>query len=407
MIIKIVMTRLLGTEGIGIYMLISPTFMLLIALAQLGLPTAISKIVAENKVKSKNLIFSIIPFSLIINLVIIIVMLFISSFIANNLLHEPRSYYALICTGLVLPFISISSILRGYFFGKQRMIPHVVSNVTEDIVRLIIIILGLPLFLSRGVEIAVAFIVLSNIFSELTSIIVLFFFIPKGFKLEKDDFMPQKKNVKNILNIALPTTSSRLIGNIGHFLEPIILTTLLLKSGYSNNFIVKEYGIINGYVLPLILLPSFFTMAISQALVPIVSNSYSNGKIDITKRRIKQAIFFSLLIGIPSTLIFEFFPEFLLKFIYKTNEGITYIKFLAPICLLHYVQSPISSSLQAMGKAKDSMKGTLYGMLIRTLLLSLLCICKIGLWGLIITIAFNIIFVTIYDYLKVKKYLKS
>lgn len=219
--------------------------------------------------------------------------------------------------------------------------------------------------------------------------------------------MPQKQNVKNILNIALPTTSSRLIGNIGHFLEPIILTTLLLKSGYSNNFIVKEYGIINGYVLPLILLPSFFTMAISQALVPIVSNSYSNGKIDITKRRIKQAIFFSLLIGIPSTLIFEFFPEFLLKFIYKTNEGITYIKFLAPICLLHYVQSPISSSLQAMGKAKDSMKGTLYGMLIRTLLLSLLCICKIGLWGLIITIAFNIIFVTIYDYLKVKKYLKS
>ena len=52
MLIKIVMTRLIGTEGIGIYMLISPTFMLLISLAQLGFPIAISKIVAEDRVNN-------------------------------------------------------------------------------------------------------------------------------------------------------------------------------------------------------------------------------------------------------------------------------------------------------------------------------------------------------------------
>ena len=66
MLIKIVMTRLIGTEGIGIYMLISPTFMLLISLAQLGFPIAISKIVAEDRVNNKNIVFSIIPISLLI-----------------------------------------------------------------------------------------------------------------------------------------------------------------------------------------------------------------------------------------------------------------------------------------------------------------------------------------------------
>ncbi len=406
MIIKIVMTRLIGTEGIGIYMLISPTFMLLIALAQLGFPVAISKIVAENKSKSKNLIFSIIPISLFINLLIIIFMIFASGYIANNLLHEPRSYYALVCTGLVLPFISISSILRGYFFGKQKMIPHVVSNITEDIIRLIVIAIGIPIFLTKGIEVAVAFIVLSNIISEVTSILVLFFFIPKNFKLEKNDFIPQKNNIKNIFSISLPTTGSRLIGNVGHFLEPIILTTLLLKTGYSNNFIVREYGIINGYVMPLILLPSFFTSAISQALLPIVSNSYSNNKNKYTKTKIKQACFISLLIGIPATILFELFPDVLLKSIYNTNEGILYIKVLAPICLLHYIQAPITSSLQAMGKAKDGMKGTLIGMILRTIILTICCLFKIGLWPLIIAVAFNIIFVTIYDLKKVKKYLK-
>ena len=49
MVIKIVMTRLIGVEGMEIYMLISPTFMLLIGLAQFGFPIAISKLVSENK----------------------------------------------------------------------------------------------------------------------------------------------------------------------------------------------------------------------------------------------------------------------------------------------------------------------------------------------------------------------
>ena len=54
MLIKIVMTRLIGTEGIGLYMLIMPTFTLLIAVAQLGMPVAISKLVAEDKRNNKN-----------------------------------------------------------------------------------------------------------------------------------------------------------------------------------------------------------------------------------------------------------------------------------------------------------------------------------------------------------------
>ena len=228
MIIKIATNRLIGTEGLGLYMLITPTFMLLITIAQLGFPTAISKLVAEDKWNNKNLVFSIIPFSLIINLIIILILLFSSKFIAINLLHENRIINSLKCIGFVLPFISISSILRGYFFGKEKMIPHIVSNITEDIIRLITLVIGIPIFLKYGIENAVNFIVLSNIISELTSIFVLFFFLPKKFKLKKEDLIPKKNNITNILNISIPTTSSRIIGNIGYFLEPVILTFFFL-----------------------------------------------------------------------------------------------------------------------------------------------------------------------------------
>ena len=407
MLIRIVMTRLIGTEGIGIYMLISPTFMLLIAIAQLGLPVAISKLVSEDKKNNKNLILSIIPIALIINLIIMLFLIFTSRFLAYYLLKEPRTYYALICIGFVLPFISISNIIRGYFFGKQRMFPHVLSNITEDIIRLITIIIGVPLFLLKGMEYAVAFLILSNIFSELTSIIVLFIFLPKKFNLTKKDFILNITDIKDVLSISLPTTGSRLIGNIGYFFEPIILTFCLLKSGYTNHFIIYQYGIINGYVMPLLLLPSFFTLAISQALIPVVSYAYSHNNLKYTKNKIKQALFLSLLIGIPVTIFFELIPELPLKIIYNTTEGINYIRTLAPIFLLHYIQSPLTSSLQAMGKAKSAMKGTFQGMLIRTMLLFICSLLKIGLWGLIIAISSNIIYVTLHHALEIKKTLKK
>lgn len=403
MIIKIVLARLIGTEGMGIYMLISPSFMLLMAISQLGFPVAISKLVSEDKNNNKNLVFSVIPISIIINIIIIIGLFFSSSYISNNLLHDSRSYYALICIGFVLPFISISSILRGYYFGKQNMIPHVISNITEDIIRLICLIIGIPLFIKFGIEYAVAFVVLTNIFSELTSILVLFFFLPKNFSLTKKDLSLNKKNIKSVFDIGIPTTMSRIIGIIGYFFEPIILTSVLIKIGYSNNFIVNEYGILNGFIMPLILLPSFFTMAISQALIPNVSKAYSNGHYKYTKNKINLAIILSLMIGIPATIIFEIIPEIPMKLIYNTTVGIDYIKILAPICLFHYIQSPLTSSLQAMGKAKEAMNGTLIGTIVRIISLFLLCHLKIGLWALVWSSAINMIVVTIHQYICVNK----
>lgn len=405
MIIKVVLTRKIGTTGIGIYMMIMPTYTLLISLAQLGFPVAISKLVAEDKYNNKKLVLGLIPISLFINMVIIILLFIFSGFISTNLLHEERTYLGLISIGFVLPFVSISSILRGYMFGKERMLPHIISNIIEDFIRLLLIIFVTPLILPKGIEYTVSFIILIAILSELSTIIIFMFCLPKNIHVR--EFKPDKKSVKNVLSISLPTTGSRIIGSIGYFFEPIILSFVLINTGYSNDFIINEYGVLNGYVMPLLLLPSFFTMAISQALIPVISKSFSNKNYKYTKNKIKQAIFFSLLVGIPATIIFFFFPNIPLNLLYNTDLGIDYIRFLAPICLLHYIQAPIVSSLQAMGKAKIAMKGTLYGMIIRTITLFTFSYLKIGIWGLIIAIGSNMIFVTLYQIKQVKRQLNA
>lgn len=405
MFIKIMMSRLIGTEGLGLYMMVLPTFSLFIGIGQFGLPTALSKLVAEKRKNNIKLFFSILPITLFINLLLIISIIVIAPVLANNLLHDPRCYLPILAIAVVIPFTSLSSICRSYFFGKEKMMPHVISNLLEDIVRLILMIVGIPFFLPKGLEYAVCYIILSNVISEGASILVLFLFLPKKIQLKKEDLIPKKDYMKESLSIGIPNTTGRLLGSIGYFLEPILLTTTLLALGYSSKFITTEYGILSGYVMPLLLLPSFFTMAISQALLPLVSREYTRGNYTFVTRKIKQAILYSLAIGIPVTIFFVIFPEFPLKLIYHTNEGISYMRFLAPVCLFQYIQSPLSSCLDAMGKSRDAMVATTIGVVIRSIFLVLLSLLNIGLWGLIIAISLNVFAVTFYSLKKVRSYL--
>lgn len=405
MFIKIMMSRLIGTEGLGLYMMVLPTFSLFIGIGQFGLPTALSKLVAEKRKNNIKLFFSILPISLFINLLLIITIIVIAPVLANNLLHDPRCYLPILAIAVVIPFTSLSSICRSYFFGKEKMVPHVVSNLLEDLVRLTLMIIGIPFFLPKGLEYAVCYIILSNVISEGVSILVLFLFLPKKIQLKKEDLIPKKDYMKESLSIGIPNTTGRLFGSIGYFLEPILLTTTLLSLGYSSKFITTEYGILSGYVMPLLLLPSFFTMAISQALLPVVSREYTRGNYTFVRRKIKQAILYSLAIGIPVTIFFIIFPELPLKLIYHTNEGISYMRFLAPVCLFQYIQSPLSSCLDAMGRSRDAMIGTTIGVIIRSIFLVLLSLLNIGLWGLIIAISLNVLAVTFYSLKKVRSYL--
>ena len=157
--------------------------------------------------------------------------------------------------------------------------------------------------------------------------------------------------------------------------------------------------------MPLILLPSFFTGAISSALLPIISKSYAAKNYGYTVKKIKQAIYISLAIGIPFTLFIMINPELPLMFLYKTTLGSNYIRFFAPFCLLHYIQSPLTTSMQGVGSAKDAMIDTLIGMIIRTISLIILSILHIGLYSLLIASGLNIAYITIRHYTKIKKLL--
>ena len=394
MVIKIALARSIGNDGIGIYMMILPTFNLFITLSTLSLSTSLGKLIAEKR-SSKKVIFSSIPFTMIYNFFLMIILIFLSKFISNTLLNNSITYYPILCISFTLPIIALSGILKGYFFGKNNMFPYTFENICEQIVRLLFIIFIVPKLLNISLIVAISSLVLVNILSEGIAIIVMLLFIPNK-SLDKESFKVDKNIVKDVLNISIPSTGSRLIGSISYFLEPIILTYAMLKSGSGLSLITSEYGIVTGYVYALLLIPSFFTMAISTSLLPIISKNYAERNMRIVKKGLSQGMLFSLLIGCFFTILFMLFPNYILKFIYNTTLGSDYVRLIAPFFIFHYIQGPLTTYLQAINKAKCAMYGTLLGSIIKNILLFVLAICNYKIWSLIISTIVNILIVTIH-----------
>ncbi len=406
MVIKVVMTRIVGVEGVSLYMLVLPTFNLFMCLSQLGFPIAISKLVSEDRHNNKSIISSVCFLSVGINLLLMIIIILFAPYLSTTLLKEPKTYLPILAIGLVLPFDSLSSILRGYFFGKEKMFPHVISLITEQLSRIAMLILVIPTLLDKSIVYAVSGLILINMISEFVSFAVLFIFLPNKFNFRKSDFKINYHYIKDVLDISLPTTGGRLIGSISYFFEPIILTFFLSRF-YDINYIILEYGVIEGYVMPLILLPSFFTLAISNSLLPVISKNYVRGNKKYITSKLKQALSFSLIIGLSVVILVFVFPEFFLKLLYNTNHGSRYLRFIAPAFIIYYLQAPLASFLQAIGKSNDVMCDNILGIISKTVIIILCSFFKIGLYAFCLGVIANILITTFGHIRHIKKAIKK
>lgn len=406
-IIRIIYTRIVGAEVLGLYSLVTPTYSLLVTIATLALPTTISKLIAENKHNNLKIISTSTILIMAINFVVVLFMLFSAKFVAVNLLHEERCYLLIIAMSLTFPIISISCIIKGYFYGKQNMVPNVVSNIIEELVRGTLIYLFVPSIMARSEILAAASLFIISFFEEVISIFVNLLFLPKYIKIRKNDLIPDKYTLKNILNISLPTVSSRIIGNIGYFFEPIILTNLLLFSGYTNNYILVEYGAYNAYSIAILTVPSFFITAISSSLIPEVSKNYLQCNYRCMKKRLKEALTFALFIGISYSIILMFFGDTILNFLYNTHLGINYINILAPIFPLFYIENILISYLQALDKAHITMKITIIGVIVKLVVLASTSLMHIGMYSLIASEIANIFLVVFLNIYYVHKFTKK
>ncbi len=413
---RIFLARIIGAEGMGLYQMAVPTLYLVITLTQFGLPIAISKLVAEasaqNDHKKVKAILKISLFLVsILSVVFTATMIIGAPMISKHLLTDERAYYSLIGIAPIVPIVAISSIIRGYFQGKQNMTPTASSQIIEQVVRICLALALASYFLPMGVEYAAAAAMVGVVIGEFVGMLSLVYQF-RGTRMKEiwagsrlnQAIKRHAETWKGLLRIAVPVTSGRLIGSLTFWVEPIIVAQSLAIAGLTTAAATTYYGQLQGMAIPLLTFPTFFTYSLAVSLVPAVAEAHAQKNWAMVHRRIHQSLRLALVIGAPFTVILYIFAEPLCEVIYGSAEVGSIMKLMVPFCLFLYFQGPLAATLQGLDYAQVAMKNSIYGAILKTFAIYILASNPaVGTKGITIAISIGIVIVTLLHFFSVAK----
>lgn len=405
---RIIMSRELGIDAVSIYSLINPIFVFFITLVTFSLPTTISTLISKYPLKTKKIFITSLLLTIIFNIIFIIILSFSYEYFALNILHNNQTIYSLKLLSIVVPLTTISSLIKGYYMGKKELILTSTSSLIEECSRLISTILLLEFFKNFNNSIKATFFILVLIIGEIIQTSYLLLSSGKKYlkNIKKLQLFDEKNYIFNpILKLSFPMTLSRIVTSFSYMIEPILITNLLLLYGLDSETITLKYGILSSYVMPLLLFPGFFSLSIGNYLLPNLSSLISKNKIKEGKILFNKMLIISLILGIIFSLIFLFFGDKILQFIYHINDGGKEIKLLAIPFIIYYIETPINVTMHAINKTKTSFYSSLIASLIRIIFLIILS-KYLSVFAIAIATLISCYFDVISNYLTIRFFFK-
>ena len=411
---KIFLSRVMGDVGLGIYHMIFNFLMICIALTTTGIPTALSCLVAkENALQDKkdaNIFFiSTLYIAFFISLFISIIISFSSNYLSFRLLHDENLnlFILSICPAIVM--ITISNVLRGYFYGIKKVLVPAIGQIIEQITRILFVFL-LTMYITD--KAMICYITLLGIsIGEATNVIYMTVCLYKEsslynrFTMRLRDFYYSSMET---LKMALPITCNRMSSVVLQSVSSMIVPSRLVLSGISYTKSIGLYGIICGMVMPFVYLPFTIGSALVVNLIPSISQEVALNKIKNIKTKIYYAVVLTLGVGIFSSLFFYFFGEKLCLLIFNNKTAGIYLKtiFLAPLFLS--LNQTLSAILHSIRKEVISSVNTILGMVIQVIAIYfLLPIPSLNMYAYIYAITLTSIFTTILHIITLIKALKK
>ena len=302
-IYRIPLTNLLGAEGIGMYQLVFPVYALMLTISSGGIPTAISRLVSENKTigdgdKVAKIMKSAFVLLFGLGAVSMLIMFLISAPLAtlqNN--YSIRYAYYVVAPAILI--VAISAYFKGWFQGNMNMLPTAISQIAEQAFKMIFGLLFAYLLLPQGVINAVVGALIGLTLAEFLSMLImaLLFIANKGKAIPKVSL--DLDNTKNIVKVSLPIMASGLIFPIVQFVDSLLIVNLLVGRGLARDVAVGQYGILSAPVNTLINMPIVITLAFAVAIVPIISSKRALRDAVSIKDKSALAVKMSFLIGAP------------------------------------------------------------------------------------------------------------
>lgn len=317
---RIPLSNIVGNYGIGLYQLVFPLYSLLLIVSSAGIPVALSKMIAqvrEDPQQTKRIFVNALIVLIIIGGVITLAFLALARPIA---VWQGKSeiWPLYLAIAPAVWFVCVIAAYRGYFQGLNNMVPTAVSQIVEQVIK-VVVGLGLAFWLVRyGALWAVWGAILAVAVSELIAAVVLVIvyrirkpkMVVRGFWSLFDWAI-----VRQIFRIAAPIMVMSLAFPVVQLFDSFYIVNALKRNGVAQA--TELYGIATGAVHTLINLPSVVGIALATVMLPMVARAFKQGQFLTVRKRAGLALGFIALFGVGVAIGLSVLPRFILTLLYR------------------------------------------------------------------------------------------
>jgi stage V sporulation protein B len=297
---------------------------------------------------------------------------YFAEYISNNVLEVPEAKYSVMILAPAIFFVSISSVIKGYFNGSNKIFITAKIQFIEQVLKTIFTIAFMEC-ISRytlKIEFLAAASNFATTMATFISFIYSFIYYKKDNNIEINRITYKKERIlhiiKNILIISIPITIGSLLSSFGKTVDSFTVVRKL-KNIVGKNLAKEKYGILASKIDTLVMLPLSFNSAISTSIIPEIAK-YNQKNNDKVISKINLAIDLSLMIAIPSMLGLMVYSKQIFSILFpNSKDGYQLLK-VASICVLFStLNQVISSILQALGKNMIPVIASFAGLILKVI----------------------------------------
>ena len=380
---KVLIARVLGGEGIGLYMMAYPIYQIIVSVSAAGIPVAISIMIAEklanDDMRGVQQVFSVSLKVLTLLGLVFSVALYGSAqwLIDSHIITDPRALLAIQLLSPAIFIVTILSCFRGYFQGFQYMVPTGTSQVFEQIFRVSSMVGLAYYFIDRGLHLAAGGATFATFPGVLAGLLVLIYFYYRQRRVRAQMLAQQNPNavgesnssvVKRLFSLAIPVSMANIMLPMVSLIDTFIVPKRLMDIGYYLNEATTQFGYLTGMATSLIGLPIILTTSLAASLVPAVSEAHAQGDVHRIVQRAGTAIKIANIFTIPACIGLCVLATPISKLIYATPHAGPVIAVISLSIIFLGWQQITAGILQGLGRTVIPMIAIFIGLLAKTFL---------------------------------------
>ena len=378
-IYRVPLGNTIGTEGMGNYQMAYPVYSLLLVISSAGVPIAVSKMVSEEcargNFRGANEIFRVTLAALLAVGVLSFILLYAAATPIAAAMGLKSAALSLRMLSPSLVFVAMVSAYRGYLQGRQLMGATAVSQVAEQLVRLTLGLYIARMWMPMGAEYGSGGALLGVTLSELAGLAVIMGYYAAKRKEFSFPWTADRARVKRILGLlwrlAFPVTLGACAAAIVSAIDSSVVMRVLTSEGYSQTDASSLFGLLSGFVQPIVNMPTVLFAAISMAIVPALSAELACKRLKSAARHADMAYKTGIILGLPCSVGLFLLAEPLLAAMFSglspQDIGIagSLLRILAPSVFLMSVSQITTGILQGSGRTVYPVLSMLLGSIVK------------------------------------------